>query len=170
MPDLCLTYHITQDDFVAAQRAHQRRNLSGRIQFGLGLFLFGLFILMAVFSVIFTPRVWMNYTLPLMLAAAYLYIYYFAHRLAYRRNSGLFSDIAVSVSPDGIHIITPHSESTVPWSRYQRWIESDNVFLLYVGQRTFNIIPKRVLTADQQDSLRTMLKTKVVGDASQEKA
>lgn len=169
MPQLSLTYHITQDDFVAAQRAHQRRNLSGRIQFRLGIFLFGLFILMAVFSVIFTPRVWVNYTLPLVLAAAYVYVYYFAHRLAYRKNAGLFSDIAVNVSSDGIHIITPHSESTVPWSRYQRWIESEDVFLLYVGQRTFNIIPKRVLTADQQDTLRTMLKTNVVSDAIHQK-
>ena len=157
MPELSLTYHITQEDFVAAQRAHQRRNLSGRVQFRLGMFLFGLFLLMALFSVIFTPHVWMNYTLPLVLAAAYLYLYYFAHRLAYRKNAGLFSDIAVDVSSDGIHIITPHSESTVPWSRYQKWVESKDVFLLYVGQRTFNIIPKRVLTAEQRDLLRTML-------------
>jgi uncharacterized membrane protein len=169
MPELSLTYHITQEDFVAAQRAHQRRNLAGRIQFRLGMFLFGLFLLMTIFSVIFTPRVWMNYTLPLVLAAAYLYLYYFAHRLAYRKNAGLFSDIAVDVSSDGIHIITPHSESTVPWSRYLRWIESKDVFLLYVGQRTFNIIPKRVLTAEQQDSLRTLLKRNVTTAAIHEK-
>jgi uncharacterized membrane protein len=161
MPDLAFTYHITQDDFVAAQRAHQRRNLFGKIQFGLGVFLFALFVLMALFSIIFTPRVWMNYTLPLILAAAYLYLYYFAHRIAYRKNANLFSDIAVDVSPEGVHIVTPHSESTVPWSRYERWIESEKVFLLYVGQRTFNIIPKRVLTSEQQNSLRTMLKTNV---------
>jgi len=169
MPELSLTYHITQEDFVAAQRAHQRRNLSGRVQFRLGMFLFGLFLLMALFSVIFTPHVWMNYTLPLVLAAAYLYLYYFAHRLAYRKNAGLFSDIAVDVSSDGIHIITPHSESTVPWSRYQQWVESKDVFLLYVGTRTFNIIPKRVLTVEQQDSLRTLLKRNVATTAVHEK-
>ena len=64
MPDLCLTYHITQEDFVAAQRAHQRRNRAGRIQYGIGMFLFGWFIFLAAFSVVFTPKVWLNYTLP----------------------------------------------------------------------------------------------------------
>ncbi len=161
MPELSLTYHITQDDFVAAQRAHQRRNLSGRVQFAIGMSLFGLFILMAVFSVIFTPRVWLNYTLPLVIAAAYLYIYFFAHRIAYRRNAEMFSDIAVNVGSEGVHIMTPNSESTVPWSRYRFWIESSNVFLLYVGERTFNIIPKRVLEPAQQEELRRLLQDNV---------
>ncbi len=161
MPDLSLTYHITQDDFVAAQRAHQRRNTSGRMQYGIGMFLFGWFIFLALFSAIFTPKVWLNYTLPLVLAAAYLYLYYFAHRIAYRKNAGLFSDIAVDIAADGVHIVTPHSESTVPWSRYRSWLESKKVFLLYMGERTFNIIPKRVLTPEQQDGLRKLLQENV---------
>jgi hypothetical protein len=162
MPELSLTYHITLDDFVAAQRAHQRRNTWGKVQYGLGMVLFGWFLLLAVFSLIFTPGVWLNYTLPLLLAGAYLYIYYFAHRRAYRENAGLFSDVAVDVGDEGVHVVTAHSESTVPWSRYQRWVESDKVFLLYVGERTFNIIPKRILSGEQQEELRKLLTKKVI--------
>lgn len=158
MPDLSLVYHITQDDYLAAQRAHQRRNRSGRIQYALGMILFGWFVFLAVFSLIFTPRIWINYTAPLVLAAGYLYIYYFAHRMGYRRNASLFSDIAVDVTEEGLRIVTPHSDSMVKWSRYQRWVESDKVFLLYMAVRTFNIIPKRILSQEQQESLRAMLR------------
>lgn len=127
----------------------------------IGMFLFGWFLFLAVFSVIFTPRVWLNYTLPLLLAAAYLYLYYCAHRIAYRRNAGLFGDIVVNISDEGVHIMTSNSESTVPWSRYQRWLESDKVFLLYMGERTFNIIPKRVIAPEQQETLRVVLQRKI---------
>lgn len=161
MPDLSLSYHITREDFVAAQRAHQRRNTWGKVQYGLGMVLFGWFLLLAAFSIVFTPRVWLNYTLPLLLAAAYLYIYYFAHRIAYRKNAGLFSDIAVNIGDEGIHIVTGHSESTVPWSRYHAWIENEKVFLVYMAYRTFNIIPKRILSAEQQEALRKLLKQKL---------
>lgn len=157
MPELSLNYRITQEDFVAAQRAHQRRNASGKAQYAIGMFLMCMFIGMAIFSIIFTPRIWLNYTLPLVLAAAYLYLYFFAHRMAYRRNAALFSDIALDIADEGVHIVTPHSESTVPWSRYRSWIESDKVFLLYMGERTFNIIPKRVLTPETQGELRELL-------------
>lgn len=158
MPELSLTYRITQDDFVAAQRAHQRRNASGKTQYAIGMFLMCMFVAMAVFSIIFTPRIWLNYTLPLVLAGAYLYLYYFAHRMAYRRNAALFSDIALDLTPEGVHVVTPHSESSMPWSRYRSWMESDKVFLLYMGERTFNIIPKRLLTPETEDELRGMLR------------
>jgi hypothetical protein len=161
MPELSLAYHITQDDFVAAQHAHQRRNRWGKVQYGLGMALFGWFLLLAVFSLIFTPQVWLNYTLPMLLAGAYLYIYYFAHRIAYRKNAGLFSKVAVDIDDEGIHVVTEHSESTVPWPRYQHWVESDKVFLLYIGERTFNIIPKRILSDGEQEKLRKLLMNKV---------
>lgn len=164
MPDLSLIYHITREDYIAAQRAHQRRNRSGRIQYALGMILFGWFVFLAIFSLIFTPRVWVNYAAPLVLAAGYLYIYYFAHRLAYRRNASLFSDIGVDVTDEGLRIVTPHSDATVKWSRYQRWVESDKVFLLYMAVRTFNIIPKRVLTPEQQSSLRAILERNLPPD------
>ncbi len=163
MPEISLTYHITQADFVAAQRAHQRRNTSGKIQFGLGVFLFGWFVFLAVFSAIFTPRVWLNYTLPLVLAGAYLYLYYFAHRIAYRKNASLFSDIAVDIGDEGVHVLTPNSESTVPWPRYHKWLESEKVFLIYMGERTFNIIPKRILGPEQQEELRGLLQRHLPG-------
>lgn len=161
MPELSLNYYITQDDFVAAQRAHQRRNTWGKVQYGVGMVLLGWFLLLALFSLIFTPRVWMNYTLPLLLAGAYLYIYYFAHRLSYRKNAGLFSEVAVEIGGEGVHVLTAHSESTVPWSSYRRWVESEKVFLLYMGERTFNIIPKRILSVEQLEELRKLLTEKV---------
>ncbi len=166
MPELSLNYRITQDDFIAAQRAHQQRNRSGRLQFKIGMFLFGWFLFLALFSVVFTPRVWLNYTLPLLLAASYLYLYYFAHRIAYRRNAGVFGDIRVDISDEGVHVVTSNSESTVPWARYGRWIESNKVFLLYMGERTFNIIPKRVLSPEQQEFLRGLLKREIVATAA----
>ncbi len=45
----------------------------------------------------------------------------------------------------------------MPWSHFIHWAEDDRSFLLFESDRLYRIIPKRVLTPDQQASLRRAL-------------
>jgi hypothetical protein len=43
----------------------------------------------------------------------------------------------------------------LPWEELHRWSDERDTFLFYVDGRSFLFLPRRVLTADQADDLRS---------------
>jgi YcxB-like protein len=80
----------------------------------------------------------------------------------YRRNSRMFGMRTVTVSDSGIvsdHQLG-HSESG--WSMYEKFRETQNLFLLYQTTDLIGIVPKRVFAnAAELQQFRTLIASKV---------
>jgi hypothetical protein len=79
----------------------------------------------------------------------------------YTISAERFNDIEVSIDESGYRDRKAgKSEGWIGWSDFTGWRESANVFIL--GRNlTFVTIPKRALTAAQQDDLRVTLNTRL---------
>jgi YcxB-like protein len=90
-------------------------------------------------------------------------------RLLYRRisrrlvrdNPGLHGPAALTVTRDGVHTRAATTESRVGWSRYQRYVETAESFVLLASDRpgaALQILPKRALAAPAEiGRLRALL-------------
>ncbi len=74
-------------------------------------------------------------------------------------GSALFTDQrTVEFDPAGISATGPDWKTSLPWRHYKGWSEDTLNFYLEVGASGFaSIIPKRAMTAEQQQLLRTCL-------------
>lgn len=65
------------------------------------------------------------------------------------------------MSDEGLYFRTSAGESRLAWNLIIGWVEVERVFALFPSPLTFFPIPKRALTEQQQDELRSLLKTKI---------
>jgi hypothetical protein len=67
----------------------------------------------------------------------------------------------------GIVADNEFGHATVPWSDYVKWKENDHLFLLYVSDPVFHIVPKRYFGgADDVEKLRQILKAQIGSSAT----
>ena len=52
--------------------------------------------------------------------------------------------------PNFVRTSSPDRQCTWQWSRFDRWIESPTIFLLYETEHAFHTIPKRAFTGEEQ--------------------
>jgi YcxB-like protein len=90
-------------------------------------------------------------------------------RLLYRRisrrlvrdNPGLHGPATLTVTEDGLHTRAANTESRIGWSRYQRYVETAESFVLLASDRpgaALQVLPKRALaTPAEVERLRALL-------------
>jgi len=74
-------------------------------------------------------------------------------------GSALFTDQrTIEFGPTGISSAGPDWKTSLPWRHFKGWSEDHRNFYLDVGASGFaSIIPKRAMTDQQQQLLRTCL-------------
>jgi hypothetical protein len=89
----------------------------------------------------------------------------FGLRLSFRksyRNDRRFKDeFTANISTEDVHIVTPFADSHMKWSTFVRFLESDSVFMVFIAQWNFLVLPKRSFTAEQADEFRRLLQQNV---------
>jgi hypothetical protein len=70
----------------------------------------------------------------------------------------------VQVDEIGLRVESGVERSEMKWAAYERYQETQTLFLLYLGARSVQPIPKRALSADQTEELRELLSSKVPGN------
>lgn len=75
-------------------------------------------------------------------------------RRMFRQQKSLQGQLVYAWSDTGLHTESEYGSFDIPWSHFIRRAEDDRTFLLFESDRLYRMIPKRVLTADQQASLR----------------
>lgn len=78
-------------------------------------------------------------------------------RRVYRQQRSLQGGIALSWTDEELQFDTEYGQFAMPWSHFARWAEDKHTFLLFESDRLYRIIPKRVLDADTERSLRARL-------------
>ena len=102
----------------------------------------------------------------LMLAAAAYLIFNFSvyvpwrARKTFRQQKSMQREIRWRFADTGVSIELEQSHGEVPWSDFLKWKENDHLFLLYVSDPLFYMLPKRLFeSAGDVDGLREMLRS-----------
>jgi hypothetical protein len=68
----------------------------------------------------------------------------------------------IIVSDDGITFAEPLAHHELKWFAFDRVIESQNLFLLYITDHSFHMVPKRALADGRQvDEFRAMIDNRI---------
>jgi hypothetical protein len=69
----------------------------------------------------------------------------------------------VQVDGVGLFVESEVEQSELSWAAFERFQETQTLFLLYLGARSVQVIPKRALSTDQMVELRQLLSSKLPG-------
>jgi hypothetical protein len=161
---------IAVEDLMAAQWVHVRPKRSLAV---VGILLLGV----AVFAMadsflghrqsLTDPKTWI---LPGVLAylafIAFIWIPRKVRRSYFQRKD-LHHDISMVVTNDGIASRSEQGYSMKPWSDYLKWKEGKSVFLLYLSDHMFQMIPKRFFAVHKDvDAFRSMVRQSIADKAN----
>lgn len=82
---------------------------------------------------------------------------YYTGGKALRQTPGLAGPRTMDISAEGLHVRSATVDSKLAWSLYSRWTETKKAFVLYQGPNIVVPLPKRVMSAEQQETLRGLL-------------
>lgn len=79
-------------------------------------------------------------------------------RARYKTDQRYKQDFSAEISDDGIRVLTPFEDSRMKWSSIVRYLESDDIFMLFHAALIFTIIPKRAFAPGEADAFRELLR------------
>jgi hypothetical protein len=79
----------------------------------------------------------------------YGYIPWKAKRV-FRQQKSLQREFSLSWNADGAHVKDANGDYSSAWSDFVRWKENDRLFLLYLSDVMFYMIPKRAFSSQSQ--------------------
>jgi hypothetical protein len=88
------------------------------------------------------------------------------------RHSPLFSTIIpkgqrfkhefnAEISDGGIQIATPFSDSSMKWATFVRFLESDQIFMVFIAEWMFLVFPKRAFVPAEAELFRAQLQLNI---------
>lgn len=160
-----ISYQLTEDDYRQGYKAFRSRTTFTLWRTRIAYASFFLILALAVFVSIFGPdRTFPNLALLWALVAFWTCYLWYAPRGVAKQMIGGSPSAAlpqyVDVSEAGLYFRTSASESRLTWDLIVGWAEADRVFALFPSPISFLPIPKRGMTDEQQNELRTILQTK----------
>jgi hypothetical protein len=75
----------------------------------------------------------------------------------YRQQRNLHKEFRYGWSREGLSYRTIYGSGIIPWHELHRWSDGRDTFLLYINDRLFHFLPKRVMTAEEVADLRQTL-------------
>jgi hypothetical protein len=162
-----ISYQLTEDDYRQGYKAFRRRTTKSLWLIRVAHASFILILAVALFVSIFGPdRSFPNLALLWGLAAFWSYCLWYAPRYAARKmikgSPSASLPHTMDISEDGLHSRTSAGESRLAWNLFIGWVEVDRVFALFPSPLTFFPIPKRAMSSEQQEELRSILQKKVL--------
>ena len=82
---------------------------------------------------------------------------------AWKSSSASFREpISVEITEEGSNWKGLNFESKVQWQLYRKFIETENLLILYQAKNLFNIIPKRAFDCDESiEKFKEILASKI---------
>jgi hypothetical protein len=83
-------------------------------------------------------------------------------RRNFTQRKDLQRECAFEPSETGLTYTTPHAQGVKPWGDYLKWKEGKSVFLVYLSDNMYQLIPKRFFVSeDAISSFRATLKERI---------
>jgi hypothetical protein len=137
-----LLFRYSEQDYVRTMRAHLKSRLRLKVDIvvivlaaGLGFY---------EWHALDSP--WWGMSLvfvSLVLALVLVVAFGIVPRMVFRGEPKFRDEYSLAFSGDGIHFQTAHINSQLEWSMYSRALLGAHSFVLYHGNRSFTVIPKR---------------------------
>lgn len=156
---------LEPQDYLRAQYLHIRPRLIFKV---LGALIF----LAAIWAVWYSflgggsdELSWSDSILPT--AAGYLVLHFFVYlpwktRRIYRQQKSLQREVKMQFSGAGLSAENEVGRGLSPWSDYLKWKENEHLFLLYISDPFFHMIPKRLFKNSADiGQLRQLLLAKI---------
>jgi hypothetical protein len=83
-------------------------------------------------------------------------------RKDFRRHPNFSRQRILRIDEDGLHNTSEVGNSDTKWLAYTRFGETENLFVLYLGERLLDVVPKRALSRSELDELRGLLDRKIL--------
>jgi hypothetical protein len=83
-------------------------------------------------------------------------------RRLYQKDHRYKHDFTAEISDQGIYIITPFSDAHMKWNSFVRYLESTDIFMVFIAQWNFIIVPKRAFAPGEADQFRVLLQRNIV--------
>jgi YcxB-like protein len=162
-----ITYQLTEDDYRQGYKAYKRRTKFSLWISHLSYLVFVLVLAVTLFVLIVGPDRSFSTLFPLLFFVAFWMwcIWYAPYRVARKMikgSPGAALPHTAEFSADGLHFRTTAGESRLNWNLFTGWSEADRVFALFPSPVTFVPIPKRAMTAAQQEELRSLMRSKLM--------
>lgn len=79
-------------------------------------------------------------------------------RRGYQKMVKYTAPITATFSQDSIETHSAEGSSTLPWSTFQKYAETPDYFFVFMGWRSFSILPKSAIANEQDlDTLRDLI-------------
>lgn len=152
---MTITYQPAFGDLLHAARAWEKDNwnLVNKIVAillficGISCIYFGLYLWAPVFVALGTVEMFNLF--PSSIIRAFL---------EWSSNPKFKEQYVLTLTPEDLHFERATINSTLKWTHYSRFFETEKAFMLVYGKRMYTIIPKRALSNLQQtDELGTLL-------------
>lgn len=163
-------FKLDEDDMVHAARLFALSSLRRRKTLGgLGIiFLVCLVLMSLIAGVVFPfnserlardwPYVLLASLFPFLLVFMLgLVVNPLLARRIYRQQRSLHGEIGLAWTDERLEFDSEYGQFAMPWNHFTRWAEDNRTFVLFESDRLYRIIPKRVLDADTERSLRDRL-------------
>jgi hypothetical protein len=166
MTQVAARFSYTAEDYSESQAFYRKRMASwsqryspkfvvvgGLLMAGLGVVMFfahsdkSLAIVCAVFGVYLA--VWCG-VLPS-----------YRWRRAFGRQGGLKDEYAVTIDENEMEFSSSNTQNKATWPAFYRWVETPNLLLVFLRSRQFYIIPKRIFSTADLETVRQVLTEKI---------
>lgn len=160
-----ISYQLTEDDYRQGFKAFRRRTRyslwANRFAYACFTLVLGGALLLTSFGNESLPRLVPLWALVVFWAWFIWYCPYHLAKKMIKGSPGAVAPHTVDLSEAGFHSRTSISESQINWELFVGWGEVERVFALFPSPLSFFPIPKRSMTAEQQNELRSLLQDKI---------
>jgi len=161
---------IAVEDLMTAQWVHVRPRRSFAVV-GILLLGLGVFIWADSFS---GRRQWLTNPTNWILPGVFAYLAFMAFiwiprkiRLSYNQRKDFRHEISMVVTNAGVASHTEQGNGMRPWSDYLKWKEGKSIFLLYLSDQMFQMVPKRFFaTHEDIDAFRSIVRHSIADKAN----
>ena len=164
-----VTGKLRPEDYVRAQYLHLRPRLAYKV---LGALILIIFAWAAWYTFIGSDDPFVIADLLLPAGLIYIVFFFFVYipwktRRAYKQQKALQRKLSMRFEESGLSVHTEHSDGTTPWSDFLKWKENSHLFLVYLSDCLYFMIPKRMISGpDDVERIRQTLLTKISQDAA----
>jgi hypothetical protein len=166
--DITLEFENTLSDHLHAERVYYSYGVLSKIDKAVAAVLVVSGIAMVA---IFGARWWCFVPFPLAVAEWFdlFSLRPLQIRVSFKNNPKFRERYHLRFAEDGIHFKTTSIDSKLSWGHYNRFLESDHVFLLVYGKQMYTVIPKSAFKdAAAIERFKSMVKSKLVTENSKD--
>jgi len=157
-----LQYQLTKDDYLKAQDLHQKASGMVARASVYVLPMFGvLLIAVSAVNLLNSPRNWAIFFFGCLWGLFLMFNRKIALIRSFGKETKLQQSVEADISEEEFRSVGTTGETRTKWAGFDRYAESDDLFLLYTGPRIFFALPKRAFGPGEVEQFRELLRGKL---------